>query len=235
VVADYPGSEAPEEVVVLGGHLDSWDVGQGAQDDGVGSIIAWGAVRTLQRLGIHPRRTIRLVLFTNEENGDHGGKDYARRHAAELANHIAAIESDSGNGLADGFRLDLRAPGSTGEEEKSELSEEQKSQLESERALAIDKLQRFAPLFEPLGSTRFFSSYSGTDVGPMVVDGVVGLGLDHDTTKYFEIHHTNADTFDKIVEKDLRVNVGSMALMAYILAQMPGRLREVSAAAMGTH
>jgi carboxypeptidase Q len=235
VVADYPGSEVPEEVVVLGGHLDSWDVGQGAQDDGVGSIIAWGAVRTLQRLGIHPRRTIRLVLFTNEENADHGGKDYARRHAAELANHIAAIESDSGNGLADGFRLDLRAPGSTGEEEKSELSEEQKSQLESERALAIDKLQRFAPLFEPLGSTRFFSSYSGTDVGPMVVDGVVGLGLDHDTTKYFEIHHTNADTFDKIVEKDLRVNVGSMALMAYILAQMPGRLREVSAAAMGTH
>ncbi len=226
VVADYPGSEKPDEVVVLGGHLDSWDVGQGAQDDGVGCIIAWGAVRTLQRLNLHPRRTIRLVLFTNEENGDHGGKEYARRHEAELANHIAAIESDSGNGLADGFRLDLRPANSVVEGEKRELSEEEQSVLNRERGFAIGKLERFAALFAPLSSTRIFSSYSGTDVGPMALRGVVALGLDHDTSKYFEIHHTNADTFDKIVEKDLRVNVGSMALMAYILAEMPGRLRE---------
>jgi Zn-dependent M28 family amino/carboxypeptidase len=235
VVADYPGREKPQEVVVLGGHLDSWDVGQGAQDDGVGCIIAWGAIRTLQRLNLHPRRTLRLVLFVNEENGDHGGKEYARLHQAQLVNHIAAIESDSGSGLADGFRLDIRPPDSVIDGEKRELNEEENSQLEQQRGYAIGKLQRFAPLFVPLSSTRIFSSYSGTDVGPMALRGVVALGLNHDTTKYFEIHHTNADTFDKIVEKDLRVNVGSMALMAYILAQMPGRLREPATSATEMH
>ncbi len=216
LVAEWRGREKPEEIVVLAGHLDSWDVGQGAQDDGVGSIIAWQAVRTLQRAGLRPRRTLRIVLFTNEENGLAGGKQYSEDHRPELARHVALIESDSGNGLADGFRIDLRESPSADPE----------ANLEEERTRAIALLERFTPLFEPLKSTRLVLSHSGADVSPMVQEGAVGLGLDHDTSHYFDIHHTQADTFDKVDENDLRTNVASMALMAYLLAEMPERLRE---------
>jgi len=222
VVGELVGRELPEEIVVVGGHLDSWDVGQGAQDDGAGCIIAWEAAHLLKRLGLRPRRTVRVVLFTNEENGLAGGTAYRDLHEPDLDHHVAALESDSGNGLADGFRVDLR-PLHVGEGEQAGADVELRVQRERERAVAL--LDRFAPLFEPLGSSRFFPSYSGADVGPMVAEGVAGLGLNHDTTKYWEIHHTEADTFEKIVREDLNVNVAGMALMVYLLAEMPERLR----------
>jgi carboxypeptidase Q len=205
-------------------------VGQGAQDDGVGCIIAWQAARLLQRLDLRPRRTIRVVLYTNEENGLAGGKAYRDQHREELAQIVAAIESDSGNGLADGFRVDLRSPEGTPEDDADAAT-----LLEAERQRAIGLLQVFEPLFEPLGSDQLLPSWSGADVGPMVELGVPGLGLNHDSTKYFEIHHTDADTFDKIIEEDLRINVASMALMAYLLAEMPERLRESGPDAIATH
>ena len=205
VIAELVGSELPHEVVVVGGHVDAWDVGQGAQDDGAGCVIAWEAARLIHELGLKPRRTIRVVLWTNEENGTRGAKAYANEHAIE--DHVAVFESDSGNGPAAGFRLHL--PDGAPEEAKAE---------------ALRLMEELAVLLRPLGSGRIRTGGSGADAGYCVKKGAVGLGLDHDTSEYFKIHHTPADTFDKIVKKDLDENVATMAIAAFVLADMPGRL-----------
>jgi len=229
VVGEVRGSERPEEVVVIGGHLDSWDVGQGAQDDGVGCVIAMEAARLIHALGLHPRRTIRVVLFTNEENGSRGGRTYAKTHRAELGKVVAAIESDSGNGRADGFSVDVRAlPRELPEGASEEALQAEKDRAEAEaapvREKALAAAQSLGELLAPLDAGTMEAGYAGTDISAMVHAGVTGLGLNHDTTKYFEIHHTNADTFDKIIPEDLRHNVAVMAVMAYLLADGPGRL-----------
>ncbi len=217
VIGEVRGRERPEEIVVVGAHLDSWDVGQGAQDDGVGCVIAMEAAHLLRRLDLVPRRTIRVVLFANEENGLRGGLAYRDRHAGELSRHVAMIESDAGNGPVRGFQLDLRAPG-------VEEAPGVPGRLAAAREEGLALLRGLAPLLEPVGATRMQAGGSGADVSPSVRLGVPGLGVDHDMTGYFDIHHSPADTFDKIDRATLDRNVAAVAALLYLLAEMPGTL-----------
>ncbi len=198
VIAELQGRELPDEVVVVGCHIDSWDVGQGAQDDGAGCLIAWEAVRLMAETGHVPRRSVRAVLYTSEENGESGGHTYLAN--AAVAAHVAAIESDSGNGRADGFRVQLELP-------------------KDQRLAAQGALWSLQPALDALGGSRLRPGYSGADVGMLGAAGVPAFGLAHDTTGYWPIHHTEADTFEKIVLEDLQHNVGLMAAMAYALAE----------------
>ncbi len=205
VIGELVGREKPGEVVVIGGHLDSWDVGQGAHDDGGGCVCAIEALHVLRKLGLRPRRTIRVVLFTNEENGLAGARTYAKQHADELARHVAAIESDSGMFALRGFGVSMAD--------------------EAQQKRAVEQLEAILPLFAPLrDNLRIFPGRSAADVGPMRPAGVATMGQIVDMTRYFDYHHTDADTIDKIDPKLLDENVAAMALMAYILADMPQRL-----------
>jgi hypothetical protein len=199
-IGEIRGSEAPDEFVVIGGHLDSWDVGTGAQDDGAGCAISMEAMRLIRSLGLRPKRTIRAVLFTNEENGLRGGTAYAETHAAELPKHVAAIESDSGGARPLGFGV---SAGPGGEE--------------IVRRLAAP-LARFAADDVQAGG-------GGADISPMGPAGVPQLGLRQDTTHYFDIHHTMADTLDKVDAHDLAMNATAMAVMAWQLANLDPPLR----------
>ena len=201
VVAEIRGSEKPDEVVLVSGHFDSWDVGQGAHDDAGGCIIAWETVRLLKELGLRPRRTIRAVLYTNEENGLRGGTAYLEAHRAELAKHILAIESDSGTYRPEGFGLAAAA---------------------SPQARA--DLEEIAKLLGGIRASRIAPNGGGADIGPLMRAGVIGASLDVDGTHYFDIHHTPADTLDKIDPQDLALCVAAMAVMAYTVADMPTAL-----------
>ncbi len=232
VVGEVVGSERPEEIVVVGGHLDSWDVGQGAQDDGVGCVLAMEAARLIRSLDLRPRRTIRVVLFTNEENGLRGGKGYRDAHGEELANHVAALETDSGNGPVLGFRLDVRAVVQATKKKggtfvaSAQDSARARAAAAADSARALALLEEIAPLLEPLGAMSMKAGGSGADVGPSVAEGVAGIGAEHDTEHYFDIHHTNADTFEKVDAETLARNVAALAVLTYVLADMPERLRE---------
>ena len=201
VIAEIRGSEKPDEVVLIGGHYDSWDVGQGAHDDGGGCIIAWEAVRLLKELGLRPRRTIRVVLFTNEENGLRGGNAYRDAHKGEVNKHVLAIESDSGVYQPAGFGLAASA---------------------SPQARA--NMQEIAKLLNGIRADRIAANGGGADIGPMMREGVVGASLDVDGSHYFDIHHTPADTLDKIDPQNLALCVATMAVMAYTVADMPSGL-----------
>lgn len=228
VVAEIPGTDLAHEVVVLGGHLDSWDVGQGAQDDGAGCLITMEAAHLIHRLGLRPRRTLRVVLWTNEENGTRGARAYRDAHRATLADHVAALESDSGNGPVLGFQLDLRAVPAAGAA-TADSAQMRAADLERERALAI--LRSWAPLLAPVGATLMTPGGAGADVTPLCQEGVAGIGVNHDTRDYFDIHHTEADTFDKIDRATLNRNVAAVAILTYLLADSPERLRARPAAA----
>ena len=197
VVAELKGSEKADEVVLLGGHLDSWDVGQGAQDDGGGVIIAWEAVRLLKELGLRPRRTIRVVAFTNEENGARGASGYRDAHLAEAAKHILVVESDSGCYRPEGFGLATAASPQA-------------------RANFIE----IAKLLAGIRADHIAANGGGTDIGPMMKEGVTGASLNVDGTHYFDIHHTQADTLDKVNPQELALCVAAMAVMAYTVADM---------------
>jgi carboxypeptidase Q len=201
VVAELKGREKPDEVVVVGGHIDSWDVGQGAHDDGGGCIVSWEAVRLLKELGLRPRRTIRVVLFTNEENGVRGGNGYAAAHKAEMANHVLAIESDIGVFRPTGFGLSEKA---------------------SPQARA--DFVEIAKLLSNIRADHIDPDGEGTDISPMMKEGVTGASLNVDFSHYFDIHHTQADTFDKVNPQELAACVAAMAVMAYVVADMPERL-----------
>ncbi len=206
VVAEIRGTEKPEEVVILSGHLDSWDVGQGAQDDGAGTVIAMEAARLIQSLGLKPRRTIRVVLWTNEENGLRGGKAYRDAHRAEFGNIIAALETDSGSERVKGFHLELTKAGPEA------------------RASGLASLKAFETVMQPFNVTLSLG-HSGADVSAMVAEGVPGIGVEHAATHYFDIHHTHADTFDKIEKDDLAHNAAALATFAFALAQSEVRFR----------
>ncbi len=199
VVAEFRGSEAPEEVVIVSGHFDSWDVCQGAMDDGGGCIASWRAVKLLKDLNLRPRRTIRVVFWTNEENGLQGGKTYRKEHETELDQHIAAIETDNGVFAPRGF-------GFTG----------------SDRARAW--IHGIAPLLKSIHADSIFSEGGGADIGPIMQAGVPGMGLKVDTQRYFWYHHTNADTWDKLDQDEFNRCVAALAVMAYVIADMPERL-----------
>ncbi len=198
VVADLKGSEHPEQIVVVSGHLDSWDLGRGAIDDGAGVVISMAAAEVLQRLHIRPRRTLRVIAWMDEENGGGGHEAYAKTHAAEFANHVAAIESDAGAGHPLGFEMKMTAA-------------------------AIARLEPLRDILRPVGSTVFRSSEDspGFDLDPLVEAGVPGIGIMQDGRKYFDYHHTAADTLDKVDPRELRENAAAMAVMGYALAAMP--------------
>jgi carboxypeptidase Q len=199
VMAEVVGREKPDEVVVVGGHIDSWDVGTGAMDDGGGVVIAWEAVRLLRKLGLRPRRTIRAVGWTNEENGGRGGEAYRDAHQAELAKHVAAIESDGGTFKFRGF-------GFSG----------------GDSAYAV--VRQIAKLLKPLGADTVFAGGGGSDIGPIMGEGVPGMSHNVDGSRYFWFHHTEADNVDKIDPRELAENVAAMAVMAYVLADLPAPL-----------
>jgi len=199
VVAELRGSSSPDEVVVMGGHIDSWDVGRGAMDDAGGVVVAWEAIRILKELGLRPRRTIRVVGWTNEENGLRGGNGYRDAHRGELDKHVAAIESDGGVFKPLGF-------GFTG----------------SDSAFAI--VRQIGSLLAAIGAGDIVKGGGGADIGPIMALGVPGLGLNVDGTKYFWYHHTDADTVDKLDQHEVALCVATMAVMAYVLADMPERL-----------
>ena len=193
VMGELRGREKPAEIVVMGGHIDSWDVGTGAMDDAGGVVVAWEAVRLLKRLGLTPRRTIRVVGWTNEENGGRGGAAYRDMHRQET--HQLAIESDGGVFSPKGF-------GFTG----------------SPAARAI--IEAIGGLLAPIGAGRIEASGGGADIGPIMATGVPGMGLNVDDTRYFWYHHTEADTPDKLDRAEVRRVVAAMAVMAYIAADI---------------
>jgi carboxypeptidase Q len=194
VMAEIRGSELPNEVVVLGGHMDSWDVGQGAMDDGGGVVVAWEAVRLLKRLGLHPRRTIRVVGWTNEENGGRGGVAYRDAHKNEP--HVAAMETDGGvfRPLGYGFQG-------------------------SDSALAI--VRNIGTLLRRIHADSIQKGGGGADIEPLMDGGVPGLGLNVDGTRYFWFHHSDGDTIDKLDAREMGLCVATLAVMAYIIADQP--------------
>lgn len=204
VLAEIVGREKPEEIVVIGGHIDSWDVGQGAHDDGAGCVAAMEALNILRKLGLKPRRTIRVVLWTNEENGLAGAKDYAARHQREP--HVAGIEADSGGFAPEGFTV--------------EMNDAKKADI------ALEQLQQIASLLEPIRATKAMLGGSGADVGQLKTLGTACLGLEIDGRTYFDFHHTWADTVDKVNPRELTDCSISLAVAAYILADMPQRMGE---------
>ncbi len=199
VVAEIRGRELPEEVVVLGGHIDSWDVGQGAMDDAGGCVAAWEAVRLMKALGLQPRRTVRVVLWTNEENGLRGATAYRDAHRDQLHNHVLAIESDAGVFKPSGF-------GFTGSDE------------------AFAMIREVGTLLERIEAGRINRGGGGADIGPIMALGVPGMGLQVDGTRYFWYHHTEADTIDKLDPREMALSTAAMAVMAYVVADMPERL-----------
>ena len=199
VIAELPGSEFPEEIVVLGGHIDSWDVGQGAHDDGGGCVAAWQAVNLIKNLGLKPKRTLRVVLWTNEENGGRGNKNYRDEHLDELKDHILAIESDGGV-------FDPRGFGFTGSDE------------------ARDILTDISRLLLPIDANAIFKGGRAADIAPLNDEGVPVMSLKVDGAKYFWYHHTNADTFDKVDIMEFNRCVAAMAVMGYVIADMDVRL-----------
>ncbi len=194
VIGDIPGRDKPEEIVLLGGHLDSWDVGQGAQDDGSGIVASMEAAALIRKLGLQARRTIRVVAFTNEENGTRGAVAYREWAGETVKKHIAAIEMDGGAEKPLGFGVNAKL---------------------YDRALEIAKL------LEPIGAGSITKGGGGADIGPIMRDGVPGIGERTIGTHYFDWHHSMADTVDKVDPKDFQLNIAAMAVMTYLLADMP--------------
>ena len=212
VLVEIPGRELPDEVVVMGGHYDSWDVGQGAHDDGAACIAAWQALKILSDLGLQPRRTLRVVLWTNEENGLEGGQAYRDALGDDVGNHVAAIEMDGGAERPIGFALGLPEPGS------------EDATPESEAAFAT--LHDIAQLLEGIDAAQVLPRGGGADIGPLMRDGVPGMALRTVGEHYFDWHHTHADTLDKVDVQDFRKAIAMLGVMGYVLADMPGRLGE---------
>jgi carboxypeptidase Q len=199
VVADVPGREKPEEVVLIGAHLDSWDLATGANDDGGGVAMVMEAGRLIAGLSEHPRRTVRVVLFMNEENGSAGGKGYAAAHGAELGKHVAALEADSGSDKPLAVRLHAGTGG----------------------------VALLSPWLAPLASLGIQleeGDAGGADIGPMGAAAVPFVVVHPDPTHYFDIHHSAADTLDKIDPWNLAKNAAAVAVVAYSIAEMPDPL-----------
>ena len=199
VVGEIIGSEFPDQVIVIGGHIDSWDVGQGAMDDAGGCVAAWNVLRILKELNIRPKRTIRLVLWTNEENGLRGANAYRNKYLDKLKDHILAIESDAGVFKPSGF-------GFTGPDE------------------SLNILQDIGTLLKPIQSGVITKGGGGADIGPIMAEGVPGMGLTVESEKYFWYHHTAADTWDKLNIQEFNQCVATMAVMSFVVADMDIRL-----------
>ncbi|WP_310396068.1 M20/M25/M40 family metallo-hydrolase [Hymenobacter sp.] len=196
VVGEIKGSKFPLEIITVGGHLDSWDLAQGAHDDGTGVVQSMEALRLLRAAGFRPERTVRAVLFMNEENGNRGGLEYARLAAQNKENHVAAIESDGGGFTPRGFNV------------------------EAEPAV-MAKLAKWGPLLSPYHAAGLAVGHGGTDIEPLkaAVNPKALIGYDCDSQRYFDIHHTAADTFDKVNRRELELGGASMASLIYLLSK----------------
>lgn len=201
VIGDLKGGEHPEEIVVVSGHLDSWDLGTGAIDDGAGVVIAMEAAEVLQKLQLHPKRTLRVIAWMDEESGGAGSEAYTKVHSLEFPRHVAAIESDSGAAHPLGF------------ESRMTMN-------------ATEILRPVLDILQSFGANALMpSSYPpGADIASMSMAGVPSLGLMQDGRTYFNYHHTAADTLDKVVPEELRENAAAMAVMGYALASMKNPL-----------
>jgi len=200
VVGEIRGRELPNEVVVIGGHFDSWDVGTGSTDDGGGCVATWEALRLMKKLNLRPRRTVRVVLWTNEENGGRGGQAYRDAHLEELPNHVMMLESDGGVFRPTGFGFSGSDAGR-------------------------GKVRDIATLLGGIHADTIGASGGGADIGPSVQQAnIPAMSLEVDGN-YFLIHHTPADTIDKIDPLEIARSAGAIAVLTYVVAEMPDRLR----------
>jgi carboxypeptidase Q len=192
VIGEIKGSEYSDEIIVVSGHLDSWDLAQGAHDDGAGCVQAMDVLYLFKILGIKPKRTIRAVMYINEENGLRGGIEYAKQAELKKEKHIAAIESDRGGFTPRGFTM-------------------------SANDVAKNKIKSWKPLLEHYGLTDFNQEGGGADIGPLGPQGVPLIGYLPDSQRYFDYHHTAEDTFDKVSKRELELGTGSMAALVYLI------------------
>lgn len=192
VIGELKGTERPEEIVVVGGHLDSWDLGQGAHDDGAGCVQSIEVLRIFKAIGYKPKRTIRAVMFMNEENGLRGGVEYANQAKLKNEKHIAAIESDRGGFTPRGFTVPTQPK-------------------------AKAKVQSWKPLLEPYGLSDFSQEGGGADISPLAPQGVPLMGYLPDSQRYFNFHHTAEDTFDKVDKRELELGAAAMAAIIYLI------------------
>ncbi|MEA5425438.1 M20/M25/M40 family metallo-hydrolase [Arcicella lustrica] len=193
VVAEIKGSEHPEEIIVVGGHLDSWDLAQGAHDDGTGIVQSMEVARLFKNLGIKPKHTIRIVLFMNEENGNRGGVKYAELAKQNNEKHIFALESDNGGFTPRGFGM------------------------QGASAELLAKVQSYRTLLAPYGLHEIERGGGGVDIGPLAPQGSVLIGFKPDAQRYFEYHHASNDTFDTVNQRELEMGAASMASLIYLL------------------
>ncbi len=198
-IGEIRGTEKPDEVVLLSGHLDSWDVGNGAMDDGGGLVVGWEALNLIKKLGLKPRRTIRVVGWTNEETMGRGGLAYRDAHKADADKHVLVVESDGGVFAPESF-------GFTG----------------SDSARAI--MKQISTLLKGVGPIAIGANGGGADIEPMMALGVPAVGLEVDGSKYFWFHHTDADTVDKLDPMEMQRCVAALAVLAFIVADMPETL-----------
>jgi carboxypeptidase Q len=200
VIGDIKGSEHPEQIIIVSGHLDSWDLGTGAIDDGAGVAVSMEAANLIQKLHLKPKRTIRVIAWMNEENGEAGSKQYAKDHEKEWANHFAAMETDNGAGHPLGIHV--------------------KANAEVKKTLAP-----VAAILQDSGAGRVdLVEHCGADIEPLEKAGVPSFSPIQDSRFYFNYHHTAADTLDKIVPKELAENSAVVAVAAYALANMESPL-----------
>ena len=192
VIGEIKGSEKPEEIIVVGGHLDSWDIGDGAHDDGAGVVQSMEVLRLFKEAGIRPKRTIRVVLFMNEENGLRGGNKYAEVAKQKNERHVFALESDAGGFTPRGFSFDASP-----------------SQFE--------QVEKWKPLFEPYLIHYFKRGGSGADIGPLKNGSTVLAGLRPDSQRYFDYHHAATDTFDAVNKRELELGAATMASLIYLV------------------
>lgn len=194
VIGEIKGSEFRDEIITVGGHLDSWDLAEGANDDGSGAMQSIEVLRTLKALGIHPKRTVRAVLFVNEENGERGAEAYMANAKAKNEKYIFALESDAGGFTPRGFSLDV--------------NNEQR-----------EKILAWKNLFYPYGVYDFSNGGSGSDVGPLKELGTALAGLSPDSQRYFDIHHAETDVFENVSERELKLGAANMAALIYLVSE----------------
>lgn len=213
VIGEIVGREKPNEVVVMGGHIDSWDVGQGAHDDGGGIMAALEAAALIKKLGLQPRRTIRVVFWTNEENGGRGGVAYREWASAQGNKHIAAIESDGGSEKPIGFEVGM-----------GQVPPRGPARAMARPAVPAELMTRtsaIAELLKRIDASKVMPGEGEADIEPLMAQGVPGFALRTVMTHYFDYHHSQADTFDKIVPDEFKRCAAAMAVMSYLLADLP--------------
>ena len=191
VIGEIKGSTHPDEIIVVGGHLDSWDLGDGSHDDGAGCVQSMEVLHLLKKTGYRPKRTIRAVMFMNEENGLRGGNKYAEMARSRKENHIFALESDAGGFTPRGFSFDC--------------SDED-----------LERIRSWTPLFEPYLVHLFVKGYSGADIRPLKSDQMVLAGLRPDSQRYFDHHHAESDTFEHVNKRELELGAAAMTSLVYL-------------------